>query len=74
MPVGKCTPVVLLFALGVTLFCLLGQSEEKKFLKLALAAGLAGGTTFIPIPIPLRKDVYHSKLVPFVQPYPVPVP
>ncbi|XP_040354466.1 uncharacterized protein LOC121045577 [Ixodes scapularis] len=60
--------------LAAVLLYLVGHSSEKKLLKLALAAGLAGGTTFIPIPLPLRKDVYTPKLVPIAQMYPVPYP
>uniref|UniRef100_A0A6M2D568 Uncharacterized protein n=1 Tax=Rhipicephalus microplus TaxID=6941 RepID=A0A6M2D568_RHIMP len=51
---------------------LVAPSSEKKLLKLALL--MSGGTTFIPIPVPLQKKVQHTKLVPFNMPYPVPVP
>ncbi|XP_065284517.1 uncharacterized protein [Dermacentor albipictus] len=51
---------------------LVAPSSEKKLLKLALL--MSGGTTFIPIPVPLNKKVEHTKLVPYNIPYPVPVP
>ncbi|KAL3196291.1 hypothetical protein MRX96_001634 [Rhipicephalus microplus] len=60
-----------LLALLVTVL-LVAPSSEKKLLKLALL--MSGGTTFIPIPVPLQKKVQHTKLVPFNMPYPVPVP